>query len=313
MTIKERQRRVDDFEVFVDDAQAIFEKFAKADTSHQKVSEIFQFYISPGGRISVGKKSVEIFYGRRAVDQSQTIDENLELKVNMESEEGASLLYERTVDGKVVCLLYPARTETKQITEEALLLDLLDDPISLRKKVRCHWRDLVAFMHCTCVDGEPTHGQWLRTWIRRYLRDYFVKRDGRLVRRPARVKTMFRDVFKFGMTVGLSGFLIILVTWIESCGVEDRQQAQFEAMREQLSQASVRIEDVLTELQLQSQLMREQSGSSMTLPSTIESSEEKLQTLSIVTSRQDSIADELKEIHETLSASPQPKTEDSRE
>ena len=164
MTIKERQRKVDDFEVFVDDAQAIFERLAKADTSHQKVGELFRFYVSPGGRVSIGKKSVDIFYGQRAVDKSYTIDENLRPRVNIESEEGASLLYERTVDGKVVCLLYPARTETKQVTEEALLLDLLDDPINLKKKVRNHWRDLVAFMHCTCVDGEPTYEQRFRTW-----------------------------------------------------------------------------------------------------------------------------------------------------
>lgn len=309
MTITERQRKINYFEAFVDNAQATFEEFAEADTSHQKVGELFQFYVSPGGQISVGKKSVEIFYGQRAVDRSQTIDENLELSENIELEEGACLRYERTVDGKVICLLYPARTETKQITEEALLLDLLDDPINLKKKVRCHWSDLVAFMHCTCIDGEPTHRQRLRTWTLRNFCDYLVERS----RRPARVKTMFRDVFKFGMTVGLSGFLILLVTWIKSCGIEDRQQAQFEAMREQLSQASARIEGVLTELQLQSQLMREQSSTSMALLSAIESSEERLQTLSTVTSRQDSIGDELKEIHDTPSASPQPKIEDSSE
>ena len=307
MTITERQRKINDFEAFVDNAQATFEEFAEADTSHQKVGELFQFYVSPGGQISVGKKAVEIFYGQRAVDRSQTIDENLELNEEIELEEGACLRYERTVDGKVICLLYPARTETKQIAEEALLLDLLDDPINLEKKVRCHWRDLVAFMHCTCVDGEPTHRQRLRTWTRRNFCDYLVERS----RRPARVKTMAQDVIKFSATVGLSGFLLLLVT--KSCGIEERQQAQFEAMRGQLSQANARIEGVLTERQLQSELMREQISTSIALLSTIESIEERLQTLSIVTSRQDSIADELKESHETLSASPQPRTEDSKE
>ena len=309
MTITERQRKINDFESFVDDAKAIFEGFAGADTSHQKVAELFQFYVSPGGRISIGKKSVEIFYGQRAVDKSHTIDRNLRPRVDIEPEEGASLLYERTVDGKVICLLYPARTETKQFAEEALLLDLLDDPINLRKKVRYHWRDLVAFMHCTCVDGEPTHGQRFRTWRRRYFCDYFVKQS----RKPARMKTTAWDVCKFSAVVGLSGFLLVLVTSIKSCGIEDPQQAQFEAMRGQLSQVSTRIEGILTELQLQSQLMREQSSTSMALLSTIESSEERLQAVSIVTSRQDSIGDELEEIHETLSAPPQPKTEDSRE
>ena len=309
MTIEERQRKINDFEAFVDEAKAIFEGLAEADTSHQKVGELFWFYVSPGGRVSIGKKSVEIFYGQRAVDKSYTIDKNLRPRVNIESEEGASLLYERTVDGKVVCLLYPARTETKQVDEEALLLDLLDDPINLRKKVHRHWRDLVAYMHCTCVDGEPTYGQRFRTWRRRHFCRYFVKRS----QKPSRAKTTALGVGKFSATVGLSGFLLVLVTSIKSCVIEDPQQAQFGAMRGQLSQVSARIEGVLTELQRQSQLMRQQRSTSMALLSAIESSEKRLQTLSTVTSRQDSIGDELKEIHDTPSASPQPKIEDSSE
>ncbi len=81
-------------------------------------------------------------------------------------------------------------------------------------------------------------------------------------------------------------------------------------MRGQLSQASARMEHVLTELQLQSELMREQGGTSMALLSTIESIDERVQTISVVTNRIDMIGDELKETHETVGASHKTKTQD---
>ena len=306
MTIEERQRKFADFEAFAGEAEGIFTKLADADPSHQQLVEPFQFYVSPGGVTGVDRKLVQIHYGQRAVDVSESLDENLRPMVRLEAEVGAGLLYKRTANGGVKCLLYPARTESKPIDEEMLLLKQLDDPTKLRRKARKHWRALVAFMHCTSLDGEPTRTQRFRTWHLRCFRARYV--DG--TRKRSRATSLLLCLGKYTLTVGLSGFVILLVTWMLSCGVEDRQQAQFEAIQEQFSQVGARMQDVLAELQVQSQLMREPDSASMA-PHPIIGKEEKSLTPSTRATLQDSALDELRGTHGTVNGSLQPKEEGS--
>ena len=287
MTIEERQRKFADFEVFAREAKGIFTKLAGADPSHQQLDEQFQFHISPGGVTGVDRKSVQIHYGQRAVDASESLDENLRVRIRLEAEVGAGLLYKRTVNGGVNCLLYPASTETEPTDEEVLFLEWLDDPTKLTQKAQDHWLALVAFMHCTSLDGEPTRSQRFRTWRLRSFRPRFV--DG--TKRLSKAMSLVLDVVKFVSKVGLSGFLLALLLQIESCGREERQLTQFEAIHERLSQVGARMQEVLAELHVQSQLMREQHSTSLTLISRIDSTEGRGRILSTVRTRKDSVAD----------------------
>jgi len=126
------------------------------------------------------------------------------------TEYGATLLYERDDSGFVIISIYPANTDNRKPIESSITLQIWLDPIKLKRKsfIKKNWDDLIAYMECTSLDGNPTLFQRLRISYLRTFKNLII--DNKWT--PTRFSSYCKDILKFVLTVGLSGFIIYLVT-----------------------------------------------------------------------------------------------------
>ena len=134
MTIS-RAERIKAFDDFRENAKEIFNSYAGADGSNERLNALFSLCICPGGRDGgLNKKLVEVFYGNRPIDSVVAINQNFQTITKLETAHGATLAYFRTDDGHVICNLYPSKSESQRPIEEAILLDYVADPRLLKQK-----------------------------------------------------------------------------------------------------------------------------------------------------------------------------------
>lgn len=206
----DRQRRYSDFDDFHENSKEIFEGYAKIDPSNKRLKDLFNLCITPGGRNGgLNKKVVEVFYGNRPFDAITTVGDDHNIKKKLETAHGATLKYDRTDSGHVMCFLYPAMSENQRPLEDAILLDYVSDPSQLKKLSKKHWKMFIAYMEHTCIDGEPNICHKIRA---SYLLNFKECRVDSVVK-PRKVWVLSKEMMKFSLTVGLSGFIILIVTW----------------------------------------------------------------------------------------------------
>ena len=207
-----RETRFSDFEAFIQDAEEIFRGLSEQEPDHSRLSELYSFYVSPGGRQGgVDERRLEVHYGSRPVARETSIDENLHVQRELIVEGGASLLYERSPGGHVLCMAYPARTRNLYTPEEAILLERSVDPRALRCKARRHWSFMFSYMQVTSLDGEPTAKQRFNIWLARK----FKKNVKRGVLEQSIFWQNTKRMGQFVLTVGLSGFLIFIMSIVK--------------------------------------------------------------------------------------------------
>lgn len=201
-----RQDRRNDFDEFYKKAVTTFKAFRDKDPRAEKFERIYMLSVSPGSRAGGNNnRIVEVFWGSRGFE---TITLGNSWKAL--TEYGATLLYERDDSGFVMISLYPAGTENKKPIESSISLKLWIDPIKLKdeKFIIKQWKDLMAYMECTSLDGNPTF--WQRRRIS-YLRNFkHLVIDSKWT--PTRFSLFNKEVFKWVLTVGLSGTIVYLVT-----------------------------------------------------------------------------------------------------
>lgn len=232
----DRSSRYAAFDDFREGAKELFQKHAESTPEYKRLDNLYSLCICPGGRFGgSNKKEVEIFFGNRPFDSVTEIGENLQKINKLETAHGATLSYQRTDDGQVLCTLSPAASENYRPKEDFIFLGIVKDPAELKKKSKRHWKIFLAYMESTCLDGKPNLCQKARVFYLRNFKESVVQKT--LQRRPASVVS--GEILKYTATVGLSGFVILLVTWVKESG----NAAQITQRHQELVSAYAQIEE----------------------------------------------------------------------
>ena len=206
----DRTSRYQNFDKFREASRDLFEAYSKASKRSVRLDNLYSFYVSPGGRFGgMNKKVVDVFYGNRPFDSITELGADFQKIEKFETAHGATLSYQRTDDGQVLCTLSPAASENFHYPEDMILLDKVKNPSELERKSKWHWKMFQAYMESTCLDGRPSIFQNLLAFYLRNFKECVVNKT--LQKRKATV--FFREIAKYTATVGLSGFIILIVTW----------------------------------------------------------------------------------------------------
>lgn len=229
--MNDRTARYKNFDQFFKDSKKIFEEYAKNDQSNERLDNLFSLYICPGGRDGgQNKKVVDVFYGNRPFESVTELNDNLTTTTKLETAHGAILAYYRTDNGHVVCNLYPAKSENQRPSEEIILLDFVSDPSRLKEKSKRHWKMFVSYMESTCLDGEPNFWHRVSTFYLRNFKQYVVQS----VIQQRKVIALAGEIAKFALTVGLSGFIILLFTWAKEDSDNNTAAIRHQEIKQQI-------------------------------------------------------------------------------
>ena len=201
--MRTRFERNADFEKFGESAGAIFNRLMSESDGYLQLEKIYSFFVTRDTCINVcyGKKQYTVAMG----DQSGN-------SINTRTESGAQLRIYANDFGFVQVQLFPAETQFFKHKEEFILLYASLDPKCLLKPVfqRRLMRRLNSYMAVTCLDARPTICDKSRVARLRIIKLLCV--GGKLQQR--RLLTWLGSIFKYVLTVGLSGFLLLV---IEKC------------------------------------------------------------------------------------------------
>lgn len=238
---KTRNHRISAFDRFRESSKELFASLSNSDPNAKHLDDLYSLCICPGGRNGgLSKTIVEVFYGNRPIDSEVKIDENARLTEKLVVAHGATLGYLRNDNGQVICNLYPAASENQRPIEDAILLDFVRDPHTLQHRARRHWRYFVAYMEATSLDGDPSVVQRARVFYLRYFKQHII--DAKV--HDSRAVVVARDVSKWVLTVGLSGFLI----FIASSAISMRQAEEELTYRMEATQASAATAQSLSDI-----------------------------------------------------------------
>ncbi len=208
----ERQQRYEIFQEFLDSAAERFEALCAINNAANHFRDTYSFHVAPGGRMGgLNKCQLDVFFGARPYDEQKVIGNDFRANLKLLAERGASLEFTRDDHGRVHVLLSPAFTEGTRPLEDAILLGVVRNPLALLKEsvISHYFNLLIAYMQCTCLDGNPTLVERLRIMQIRYFRRAFV--DSKLC--DSRFWVTIRTVLAWGATVGFSGTLLAFIQW----------------------------------------------------------------------------------------------------
>ncbi|MBD5034971.1 hypothetical protein VWT76_15855 [Xanthomonas citri pv. citri] len=171
----------------------------------------YDFHVIPGGQAgALDDLTVDVIFGIRLYDVSGDVGGQGKRPLKTHSETGASLRYERTDSGQVLCLLSPGRAERTHSIVSMVLLERIRHPNSLNKRTLSrHLASLAAYMAATSLDGSPTIGQRLRYAII-YVKCRYARANGRRMQ-PSRLSVGASKLLWWVFTVGLSGTVLFLL------------------------------------------------------------------------------------------------------
>lgn len=233
-----RQDRSNDFDEFYKTAVDTFEAFRDNDPRAKKFEEIYKLHVRPGSRTGGNnKRVVEIFWGSRSLE---TITLGNTWKTLTEF--GATLLFERDDNGFVMISIYPSGTDNRKPIESSISLKLWVDTIRLKDKsfLKSLWNDFMAYMECTSLDGNPTLLQRLRISYLRNFKHLVV--DNKWL--PTKFSEFCRDVFKWVLTVGLSGVIIYILTLMTQPKTTETE-LQLKEINKNIENVSTQIDKIL--------------------------------------------------------------------
>jgi len=227
MKTKKRLDRITQFEEFYKNAESNFNDIRESDTRCKEFADYYSFYIAPGSRAGhTDKRQVDIFFGKSVYGSSITATGSHALV-----EEGATLLYSMNDDGFVSVMLYPAKAENMSLKEELIFLERRIDPenLLLKKTLQNHWRYFMAYMEYSSLDGSPSVMQRLRITYLHTFKSMVINK----IWNKALYKTYMNTLFKFVMTIGLSGFVFVGINaFLEKNKVNKTEKAVIEISKE---------------------------------------------------------------------------------
>jgi len=217
ITDHRRNRRFErhaECQIFVNLAVDWFPEIAKRDPRHQFLADRYGFHVVPGGRERADDRQLlEVFYGERAIEQVTETrprpGQNGGLpssRRTLVTERGASLRYQRTDHGTVLCLLEPARSQGFERPESLIVLAHIKDPRVLTGKpiLERHWRSLISYFECSSIDGDPGFSDRIRVWWLLYTKPLTI--DGKAQRRH--IIPVGGQILKWAIAIGLAAALL---------------------------------------------------------------------------------------------------------
>jgi hypothetical protein len=205
---EKRLQKISDFDRFYDSCETIFTNLRDNDSRAIIFQNEYMLCICPGSRAGGDEKRVvEIFWGARAYEFETKGKQWKSYK-----ETGATLFFYRNDTGDITVSLYPAKTEFRQPIENHIALYEWLNPKKLNNKafIQSLWNDFIAYMECTSLDGKPTFYQRLRISYLRNFKHLVIDNKWR----PTKFSEFTKDVFKWVLTVGLSGIIIYVLTQV---------------------------------------------------------------------------------------------------
>lgn len=198
------------FEEFKNTSKDKFNKFAECKFISKAMKDLHSFIVAPGSRNGgLDKRTVEVFFGFRPFDSKQYF-QNFEIETELEMEYGATLHYHQLDNGNVIVSLYPARTKSLKVIEESIILDYIKNPKYLLKDKHLlkHLKMLSAYMNKTALEGDPTVVDKIKVWYLKNFKEVIINKK---IHNPKYKKVVF-EMIKFVLTIGLSGFLIYIIS-----------------------------------------------------------------------------------------------------
>ena len=211
-----RTKRISLFDAFYDSSVVTFSSFESKNKRAHRFKDIYSFYVKPGDIAeTIDKRRIVIFWGKRPYE---TFVQGSSWQSFAES--GATLIYERDDNGFIHISLYPAQTERQRPIETSIFLNLSVTPKKLQSKKFLHrnWKDLVSYMELTSLEGNPNLFQRYRI---SYLRNFKYLNVNTFLT-PPKVKVMLKEIAKYVITVGLSGFIIFMVNIADQSKSENK-------------------------------------------------------------------------------------------
>lgn len=234
-----RVSRYKSFARFAENAQKDFHDFLRNDRKGKRLEQSHKFYVCVGGAAGgVDKRAVEVFFGKVQIDRieewSPADSDPFRFADKVLIEKGAKLFYQRTDYGTVLCRLYPATTDDTRFREDFIVLDHMSDPARLTsRRLRGHWGALVSYMECTSVDGSPDWFDHLSAWCLRRTKPLAV--NGVIEKRA--ICTMVERLSMFVITVGLSGFVLAIIGFVNSNNAIELHERTINRLGDHLSEA----------------------------------------------------------------------------
>jgi hypothetical protein len=216
-----RDERIRDFILFFTTAEVIFTAFRDHDPKAEKFQRLYQLNVCPGSRMGgTNNRVVEIFWGNRPYE---TIAYGGTWRAL--TEYGATLLFERDNSGYVIISVYPAGTETKRPVESSIALKVWIDPICLRDRwfLEQLWKDFMAYMEMTSLEGKPSWVQKRRISVLRKTKHLVI--DTKWM--PTRFSVSLNKFWKGVATVFFSGaFFVFIMNKVYQPSLETETQLQ---------------------------------------------------------------------------------------
>ena len=230
-----REKRIEAFRVFRDNAKTTFNSFKEKSSSFQKFDDAYILCICPKGRKGgIDEKLCEVFYGSGIYDQEHTLDNNFNMSIRNLFEIGATLAFSLLDDGYVLVTLHLPYTERMQPLVKEVVIDFHLDPIKLTpRRLKAYWNKFNLAMVVYSLVGEPKwyHRAHWTCWLffQQTIKDNYLQERG--------CYKLAKTLANYVLSVGLSGFLIYLFT----IAPQNKDQSRVEHLLERLiEQAEVR-------------------------------------------------------------------------
>lgn len=226
-----RINRIESFKQFADTVKNTFETLKKESPEHKVFDDMYMLTICPRGRNGgINEKLCEVFYGSSPYDQEVSIGDNLQVKYRNLFETGASLIFDLLDDGYVLVTLYLPYTERMKPLISGVILDSHINPQDLtNKKLKSYWNKLNLSMVMYSLSGTPT-------WIQRFRWFVWISFKQTISDRVLQEKAFCKwgkSLMEYVLTVGLSGFLIYILTILPS-----RNETKVESLLEKILEQS---------------------------------------------------------------------------
>lgn len=264
-----REKRIEAFKTFRENAKETFNSFRDESPSFQKFDNAYILYVCPKGRNGgTNERLCEVFYGQRPYDREPELDSipNISIKrcedgffrdasgnaerwirqgdvVRNMFETGATLAFSLLDDGYVLVTLHLPYTERMKPQIRKVVMDLQLDPRKLtRRRLKTYWELFNLGMEMYSLSGDPKWNQkiywrcWI--WFKQIVKDDYPQERG--------YYKLAKTLVNYVLSVGLSGFLIYWLTTVAQNKDQLRVEHLFERLIEQAKDRNQKLDTILS-------------------------------------------------------------------